>query len=57
MSMDYEPISLMITKRAADQLRRVSEATGRKVDDLAEAAVEDACIMSERDYPPPKQEG
>lgn len=57
MSFDYEQISLMITKRAADQLRRVAVATGRPVDSLAEAAIEDACIRSERDHPPPQRKG
>lgn len=54
--MDYEPIKLMITKRAADQLRKVAAEKGRTVEDLAEAAVEEECIRSERDYPPSKQE-
>lgn len=49
---DYEMIYLCITKRAKDQLRRVSAATGRTVDDLAQSAIEDACIQSEREYPP-----
>lgn len=49
---DFEVHSVCITKRAADQLRRVSAATGRTFDSLMEAAIEDACIMSERDYPP-----
>lgn len=45
---DYEIISLCITKRAADQLRKVAAERGRTVESLAESAVEDACIMSER---------
>lgn len=49
---DFEIIMLCITTRAANQLRNVSLKTGRQVESLAEAAIEDACIMSEREYPP-----
>lgn len=45
---DFEVISICITKRAADELRKVAEQRGRTVESLAESAVEDACIMSER---------
>ncbi len=53
---DYEMIYLCITKRAGDELRRVAAEKGRTVEDLAQCAVEDACIMSERDKPRDKPE-
>lgn len=49
---DFEIISLCVTKRCVEQLRNVSRKTGRQVESLAEAALEDACIQSEREYPP-----
>lgn len=50
---DYEVMSVCITKRAADQLRNVSSRMqGRTIESLAESAIEDACIISEREYPP-----
>lgn len=45
---DFEVHSVCIRKRAADQLRKVSAETGRPIESLMEAAIEDACIMSER---------
>lgn len=50
---DYECHTVTITKRAADQLRNVSRLKGRTIEDLMEAAIEDACILSEREYPLP----
>lgn len=50
---DYEVHSVCITKRAAEQLRNVSDKTGRTVENLMESAIEDACIISEREYPLP----
>lgn len=47
---DYECHTVTITKRAADQLRKVSAIKGRTIEDLMEAAIEDVCILSERDY-------
>ena len=47
---DYECHTVTITKRTADQLRKVSALNGRTIEDLMEAAIEDACILSERDY-------
>jgi hypothetical protein len=45
--------TLCITKRAHDQIERVAAATGRTFASLCEAAVEDAALQSEREYPPP----
>lgn len=51
---DYEVHTVTITKRAADQLRNVSrQKEGRTIESLMEAAIEDACILSEREYPLP----
>lgn len=54
MSNDYEMLPLLVvTRRCYDQLKRVAELKGRSVEDLCEAAIEDATILSEREYPPP----
>lgn len=45
---DYEMLSICVTKRCAEQLRKVAAERGRTVESLAESAVEDAAIMSER---------
>ena len=48
---DYEVHSVCITKRAADHLRKVAAIRQRTIEDLMEAAIEDACIQDERNYP------
>ena len=46
-------LSAFVSDRALAILRRESEATGRSIDDLASAAVEEAALAAERQYPPP----